>query len=861
MTTHPSDRWARIDALFGEALDRPPAERLAFLEAACGEDRELFEAVRSLLANEAAAGEMIGESITDFAPDLLASLPPEPDAEGDAGWVGRRVGAYRLVAEIGRGGMGAVYLAERADGEFEKRVALKLVKRGMDTDEILRRFQFERRILASLEHPNIARLYDGGATDDGRPYLVMELVEGERLTAYCDARGLGVPARLELFRSVCAAVQHAHHNLVVHRDLKPSNILVTAAGIPKLLDFGIAKLVDDDGGDSPRTRTGMRILTPEYAAPEQVRGEPVTTASDVYALGAVLYELLTGRRPFVRRGDDTGDGDDAPTAERAATRPSIAIGRPPVEPEVVATARGTTPDRLRRLLRGDLDTVVLKALEADPRLRYQSAQQLLEDLERFRDGLPVLARPAALGYRAGKFVRRHRVALATASLVLVSLLGGLGAALWQADRAAAERDRADQQRAIAEDERDAAEEVAAFLEGMFAAANPFSARPGRMDTLRIGAFLERGADRIGDQFRDRPLVRARMLGVLGRAYRSLGVHDQAERLLVEALDTYRAAHGAAHTDVADALNALGNLYLDRERHDDAERLHREALAMRQVLLEPDHRHIGASMNNLAAALQNAGRLDEAEALYDELLTLFRRQDPPDSTDYADALNTRMVLAFRQDDLETALPLAREILDINLALFGEAHPRVAQSMNNLAQLLTRIDAAEEAEPLLRQSLAMNREIFGGEHPNIAAGAANLASTLLKLGRAAEAEPLYQEAIAMNRKLLGDRHPSVAVTVSNYADLLSERAAYAEAEALYREALAINQAMFGPAHTNVGIVSSRLAAALCNQGRTEEGLALYREALGTLRASLPEHHSLIASAETGAARCPEQAAAGA
>jgi eukaryotic-like serine/threonine-protein kinase len=816
MSPDPQDRWARIDELFGEALDRAPAERLDFLAAAAGDNRELFDAVRSLLASEEEAARLIGESVTDFAADLLFSLPPDPADvnEADDSLVGHRVGPYRVIDEIGRGGMGAVYLAERADGEFEKLVAIKLVKRGMDTDEILRRFRSERRILASLEHLNIARLYDGGASDDGRPYLVMELVEGQKITDYCDALGLSVTQRLDMFGSVCAAVQHAHQNLVVHRDIKPSNILVTPDGTPKLLDFGIARLVDDESGDAALTQTGMRMLTPDYAAPEQLRGEPVTTASDVFALGAVLYELLAGRRPFEAR-------------DRSAS--------------------------VRPLNHGDLDAVVSKALEEDPRLRYQSAQQLLDDVDRFRSGLPVMARPAALGYRAGKFARRHRYALAAAASVLLSLIGGLGAALWQADRAAGERDRAERERAIAEDERDAAEQVAAFLEGMFAAANPFSTTPGRMDTMRIGTFLERGAGRIGDEFVDRPLIRARMLSVLGRAYRGLGVLDRAEPLLTESLETYRTVHGNSHADVANAMNALGILYLDRERAADAEALHREALAIRRELLGTGHADVAQSLNNLAAALQNSGRLDEAEPLYDELLAYHRQLDPPDSANYADALNTRMVLAFRKDDIEAALPLAREILDINRALFGEEHPRVTQSMNNLGQLLTRTGADDEAEPLLRQSLEMNRTLLGGAHPNIAAGAGNLAGVLMRLGRLDDAEPLYLESIAMNRSLLGDQHPAVAVALSNYADLLLERGALSDTERLRREALAINRAALGPAHTNTGIVTARLAETLCRKGQSQAGRELYAEALAVLRASLSEQHSRVVSAQADSARC--------
>lgn len=845
------ERWAEIDALFAEALDRPERERSAFLADACAGDPELLEAVRSLLANEAAAARLIGESVTGAAADLLASLSDEADAAeaaSEAGMIGRRIGPYRLVAELGRGGMGVVYLAERADGEFDKRVALKLVKRGMDTDEILQRFHMERRILASLEHPNIAALYDGGATDDGRPYLVMEPVEGERITTYCDARRLTVAARLDLFRSVCAAVQYAHQKLVVHRDIKPSNILVTAGGTPKLLDFGIARLLDDEPGGSGRTRTRMRMLTPDYAAPEQMRGEPVTTATDVHALGAVLYEMLTGGRPYPNRSSAS---TEEPGTEQPIRRPSGAVAAD-TDAESVAAARGTHPVQLRRSLKGDLDTIILKALEPDPSLRYQSARELIEDLDRFRAGRPVTARSAGPAYRAGKFVRRHRLGLAAAAVVVLSLVSGLGAALWQAQRAEEERARAELERAIAEEQRDAAEEVATFLEGMFAAANPFSTRPGRLDTMRIGTLLDRGAGRIGTEFTDRPLIRARMQGVLGRAYRSLGMYDQAEPLLQESLDTYRAVSGPG-PDAANAMNALGNLYLDLERAADAENLHREALGIRRQLLGSDHSDVAQSLNNLAAALQNAGRLDDAEPLYDELLALHRRLDPPDSAAYADVLNTRMVLAYRKDDVDTALPLAREILDINRALFGTDHPRVSQSMNNLGQLLSRTGDLEEAEALMRESLEMNRTMLGGTHPNIAAGAANLAGVLLRLGRVEEAESLYLEAITLNRQVLGDRHPGLAVSLTSYADLLMARDALGEAEGLQREALSINRAAFGATHVNVGIVTARLAENLCRQGRTAAGQELFRDALAGLRASVPETHSAVRNAQEAASRC--------
>ncbi len=414
-----AEQWDRVKALFNAAIDRAPSERAAFVVSAAGDDHALRESVESLLASHDEDDDFLETPAAALhMPELAEALPS-----------GGRIGAYRLLHEIGRGGMGTVHLAARDDGEFRHQVAIKLVNRGMDTDLILRRFRHERQILAGLDHPNIARLLDGGTTDDGRPYFVMEYIEGQPLNEHCEKRALSLAARLTLFRTVCGAVQYAHQNLIVHRDIKASNILVTA-GVPKLLDFGIAKLLDSasDGAATAAPLT-MRALTPEYASPEQVRGDPITTASDVYSLGVLLYELLAGRRPYdldSRRPDDivraVCDTDPAPPS---------------------GAAIGPAADSLRRRLRGDLDTIVLKAMQKDPRRRYGSPDQLSEDIRRHLDGRPVGARRDTVAYRAAKFVRRNRAGVATAVVVLASLVGGLATTMWQARVAQAQRARAE----------------------------------------------------------------------------------------------------------------------------------------------------------------------------------------------------------------------------------------------------------------------------------------------------------------------------------------------------------------------------------------------------------------------------------
>jgi non-specific serine/threonine protein kinase/serine/threonine-protein kinase len=445
------ETWQQIKTIFHAALELDPARRAPYLREACAGDPLLRAQVESLVESHEQAGDFIAEPA--FVGARLAS-----GAEGGAeSLVGRRIGAYEIARELGRGGMGAVYLGVRADAQFDQRVAIKIVKRGTDTDFVLRRFSRERRTLAALDHPNIGKLLDGGATEDGLPYFVMEYIEGLSLNAYCDERRLSITERLKLFREVCSAVSYAHQNLIVHRDLKPSNILVTRDGTPKLLDFGIAKLLDPALAEQTveRTATFMRLMTPEYASPEQVRGLPITTASDVYSLGVLLYELLTGHRPYRLKGRAPEEVERA-VCEQEPERPSTAVSRVEespaggqtearsvLSPETVADTRDTEPVRLRRRLAGDLDTIILKALRKEPQRRYASAEQLSEDIRRHLEGLPVTARRDTFAYRTSKFIRRYRAGVAAAALVLLTLLAGAGATAWEAHRARVERARAE----------------------------------------------------------------------------------------------------------------------------------------------------------------------------------------------------------------------------------------------------------------------------------------------------------------------------------------------------------------------------------------------------------------------------------
>jgi serine/threonine-protein kinase len=838
------ERWEQIDRLFAEALERPPDERTAFLRARCGNDVALYHEVVTLLESDAEAEAVLGESVTAFAAPLLPALEAEL-ADGFA--PGERVGPYRLQREIGRGGMGAVYLAERVDGQFDRRVALKVIKRGMDTDEILRRFRFERQILARLEHPHIARLYDAGVTDDGRPYLAMEYVDGQPLHRYCDARTLPVDERLRLFQTVCAAVQFAHQNLVIHRDLKPTNILVTEAPgsgpgqAPqvKLLDFGIAKLLSDEAAGAPLTRTGVRVLTPEYAAPEQRTDSVVTTAADVYALGVVLYELLTGRRPFGPEASPEAVPEPPSGAVTNAIERSRADGTTlTLTPETVSAARQTSTERLRRRLRGDLDVIVLKALRPEPERRYASAEAFLEDVKRHLAGLPVQARPDTLGYRLRKFVGRHTASV-TAAVVVLALVLAFGALYTT---------RITQERNLAQQERDKAEEVAAFLESLFDASDPFL--PERLDTLRIGDLLGHGLDKVQQELGAQPLVQAQMLNTIGRVYDQMGRPQDAEPLLRQALLLRQSHLSTGHADVASSLDQLSWVLHNTGQYEEAESLSRQALATRQEIYPEGHRHVAESMRVLAFILQAQSRLEEAEPLMRESLATYRHLYESGQEEVAPELATTLstlgILLWDQSKHAEAESLLRESLALRRAVYGSEHPSVAIGLNNLAYLLRDVGRHAEAETTVREALAINRGALGDEHPHVASNLTLLGSVLRNQDKHDEAEPVFEASIALTRQLRGDEHPSLPVALSTYAALLKAQEKYDEAERVQREALAIARKIHGDEHFATAINTTKLADILHARGQLSVALQLHREGYERTARVLPADHLFTALA---------------
>ena len=594
--------------------------------------------------------------------------------------VGRRIGPYRTVRLLGRGGMGDVYLAERADGQFEKQVALKLLRTGFHSGDRTQRFRAERQILASFTHPNIARLLDGGVTEAGRPFFAMEHVRGQPIDAYCDAHRLPIRKRLRLFLDVCAAVQYAHRNLIVHRDLKPSNILVTDDGTVQLLDFGIAKLLDPERmpGTAPQTRTGLLPMTPEYASPEQVRGGAITTASDVYQLGVVLYELLTGQRPHDVRDCSPSEAERIICDERP-TRPSTAVTD--ASPETAGA--GSSPRRLRKALRGDLDTIVMKALRKEPERRYASAEQLADDLQRYLNDEPVTARADAWTYRTRKFVRRHRWGVATAAGFLVLLLSYTLTVTWQARQIAQERDHA-------QIEAMKTEHVKAFLIALF--GNAWQ-NVGGPDSVAVRASLDSGVERLRKRLSDQPEIRAEMMSAVAAVYQRLGDASAAQPLLEEALATHRSLHQSG--EVASLLLELGEAAEQQGATGRAEALYREALATRQARRGDQHIAVAQVRNELAQLLDAMGRDAAAVSLYAEAAPVYRREMGDGHTQTARLLGRLGALYLERGQHANAEPLLREAFEMHERLEGTKHPSAQRALKRLVRLYEAWDAPDRA----------------------------------------------------------------------------------------------------------------------------------------------------------------------
>jgi len=834
------DRWQRLQTLFNAAVEMRPDQRGAYLADACDDDLSLARQVESLLLSSDEAGEFIEGAVQEAAASAAR-----------ADMVGRRIGAYEVVGELGHGGMGTVYLARRADAEYESLVAIKLV-RGVHSASLLGRFRSERQILATLNHPNIASLLDGGTTPEGYPYVVMEHVDGKPIDQFCDERQLTIEKRLDLFRTVCLTVQYAHRNLVVHRDLKPSNILVTRAGVPKLLDFGIAKLLDPGVAEHTVVETGTatRLLTPSYASPEQVRGENITVATDVYSLGIVLYELLTGHVPFHFRGRGVLEIERV-VCEEEPTRPSTVVtrdvdtgetkeGPPKMSAAELSRARNIIPDRLRRRLAGDLDTMVLKALRKEPNRRYESADQFAEDVRRHLEGLPVNARGDTWTYRAGKFVRRHRVGVASAATFVLVLVGFATSMAVQARRIARERD-------VASLERAKAEQVSDFMVELFQVSDPSESRGNSITAREI---LDEGAARVADELTDQPEIQASMMNVMGEVYKSLGLYAEAATLLDSTLAIRRRVLGEEHPDVAVTLLSLGQLRYETGLYEEAEQLYRRALDI-QGQAGSDETDIARTKYELAALLDEQ-RFDGAEDLYREALATDRGVYGDDDPTVADDLTALGGLLRRKGMYPASESLLVEGLDIRRRHLGDDHLDVGHSLNQLARLYTLWGRHEDALPLALEGLEIRRLHFG-DHAEVAASLGNVAGIQSNLGDHAASELTRLESLEMLQRIFGDDHPYVAGTMNSLADVRYAKGDLVSAEATYRRALELHRSHLPPGSPNLGYPLTGLGRVLMDLDRFGEAEVYLREAVEVRTAALGEDHWHVAASASALGAC--------
>ncbi len=811
-----AEHLQRLESLFAVAVELTSEARRAFLDAECGANSALRSEIESLLAADERVGGLFEkpalEALGDAQPEVQGEWQLDPGPE-------QRIGSYRTIRRIGAGGMGAVYLAARSDDQFRQLVAVKVIRRGMDHEAIIRRFRHERQILAGLNHPNIARLLDGGATEDGLPWFALEYIEGRPLTEYCDRRQLPIRERLRLFLTVCAAVQHAHQNLVVHRDLKPGNILITPDGTPKLLDFGIAKVLHADSSEETLdlTLTGMKPMTPAYASPEQARGASITTASDVYSLGVILYELLTHRRPYHVSSRMTENEITRIICEQEPVKPSLIVTKReeedrPMPPEI-------EPVKLARQLRGDLDNIVLKALGKEPSQRYSTVEQFAEDLHRHLAGQPVRARSATLAYRTAKFMRRNKALVTMSSLVVLSLLIGIIIAVWQA-RAA------QQQATLVLREKEKAERIGAFLQTMLAYANPNWDSPGygRGPDVKLVDAIKDAEKRIDTELKAQPEVRAELRHVIGKAWLFRGEYAAAEQNLRAALALRRQLYGEWHPQIARTLGFLANTAAELGKSEEAESLNRQTVTMmralepenellswqildlggrllangkreegEQALLESldlfrrrfgdQHRGVALAYKRLADSYTGRGNLDQALAVYQQLIAQSRLSGTHQDT--ADVWYNQGKIEYYKGDYQAAEQSFSESLKIFQQVQGNDSPLTVRVLYCLAKTHLRQQRYEPAIREAQRAVEIGQLKRPAGHPQLITALVVLSHVLVSAGQTQRATPILREAASQywsrpDRKTVGFQ--DAAVMLGECFTLLNR---YAEAEALLLE----------------------------------------------------------------------------
>lgn len=847
-----SDKWNTIESLFHRCLQMSLDEQETFIQNLEDEDSALADEVKKLLEAHHSSGDFLEEDVLEEA--FISS--------------GDMVGPWKIIREIGRGGMSTVYLATRADGQFERQVAIKFLHGLIPGSSMHRRIQLEQNILARLQHKNIAQLFDAGLTDEGRPYFILEYIDGSPITEWCTEQELSFSKRLKIFEQVCEAVQFAHQRLIVHRDLKPTNILADKNGRVKLLDFGIAKILEEEPTEgAAMTRTGQFLMTPEYASPEQIHGEPITTATDVYALGLILCQLLTGSLPYDVSGKNPIEiGSVISNTSPAKPSSIVSTGTQNNGIQNYYPVKGLKKKQLKKKIRGDLDNIVLKALRKEPERRYGSADQLLQDIRHYQKNEPISARPESAGYLTKKFIQRNRTAVSAAVAITIVLIATVIFALIQAR--------------TTEIERQKTEQVNAFLQEMLASPNPYE------DGLEVKVIdiLDRTAERIDQQLNNQPAVEASVRHTLGVTYRELGDIEQARLQLIEALNlqnqlvdppnaelskiqvemakteqlqgNYQKADsllnlayqsdlelfGRESTTVAARLGDLGSLQWEMGNFEEAENLLRKSLELEQKLRSPTHERVATSMGNLATLLSDQGYLEEALKLYQKELEIYRTNYQNDQHPSIPQVLSHIGIIL--DDLEQydeALLNHQNALKLFRELKGEEHPDVVYAMNNLASVMTKMGDMEEALTMQIDAAQLYRNIFGPDHPNLGIQYNNIAFTKRSMGDLEGAKESYSQAIETWQSGLPPGHPFLAYGYHNLASVLLTQNRPEEALPHFQKAYKIRTEHLAPDNPERAMTTSMLGDCLAALGRQSEAEPLLIEGYQSLLASRGENHT--------------------
>jgi serine/threonine protein kinase/tetratricopeptide (TPR) repeat protein len=801
-----SARWQRIQSIFHGAADVAQPEQRAFVEAACGDDQELIVEVLAMLDQDASGHSLLDRNIVDLAQETLAKSVP-------ASLILKEVGPYRILRLLGEGGMGVVYLAERTD--LGTQVAVKVLRDAWLSPSRRERFATEQRTLAQLNHPSIARLYDADVLDDGTPWFVMEYVDGVPLTHYCRKLNCSIEQRLQLFRSVCEAVQHAHSHAVIHRDLKPSNILVKDDGSVRLLDFGIAKQLESLDLSVDQTMTGLRMMTPAYASPEQVRGDRVGISTDVYSLGVILYELLTGQLPFDLSGLTPAEAATVIT-EHEPGKPSAALRR---NAGSGANARFLS---LGKTAWADLDGLCLSALHKDPFRRYPSVEALIRDVDHYLNGEPLEARPDAWQYRIVKFILRNRRAVTATALSFILIVGLV---VFFTLRVAKARDAA-----LAEAAR--TQRIQQFMINLFQGGD---AAAGPSESLRVITVVDRGVREAKNLNHD-PKVQAELYQNLGSIYQKLGKFDEADGLLRSALDRRKSLFGADSPEAAESLTALGLLRSDQAHLDEAEQLVREGLEMARRHLPPNHPALAKANLAYGKVLAQRGFYDRA---IDALNEAVRLQSAPGvaPADLATSLSMLADAHYSAGHYDICRSLYTRVLEMHRQIYNPRHPLIADDLGSLAAVQRDLGFYSEAEQLDRQALEIAQSYYGHDHPQTAGRLTALAESLTYQKKYDEAVAALEQALAIQERVYGPAHPSVAETVNELGNVASMRDQLDEAEARFRRAVDIYRAVYGDHHYLVAIALSNVAGIAMDKKDYPRAEQLFRDVIRRYTETLP------------------------